>query len=158
MGSGNSGLYKSLAQSVNKGMVISVPAKALRHASVGEYTKNSNRLKSGCHSQDGIEELKRRNIKYVIVKTYPNGVRLGYIPDHLERRKRGLGKNQIGQLWFPKGWTDKDIRDAGAAILKSYKGKIKDGDTITGWYNKVKVGVIIRNKQTNTIFPAKEQE
>jgi len=158
MGSGKSGLYSSLAQSVSGRASISIPASAITHASTGTFLKNANRLKSGGHGQANIEEMKRRGIKFVIKKTFPNGVRLGYVPNHYEKRRRGLGKNQIGQLWFPKSWTESDIRKAGRAVLKAHKGRIKNGPTITGWYNGVKVGIIVRNRQIQTIFPTKEQE
>ena len=158
MGSGRSGLYSSLAQPVSKRLSISIPAKTVAHASVGTFLKNSNRLKSGGHGQANIEEMKRRNIEFVVKETFHNGVRLGYVPNHYEKRRQGLGKNQIGQLWFPKNWTENDIREAGKSVLKSYRGKIKDGTKATGWYNNVKVGIIIRNHQITTIFPTIEQE
>ena len=158
MGSGRSGLYSSLAQSASGRASISIPVSTITHASIGEYPKNANRLKSGGHSQANIEEMERRGIKYVIKKTFPNGVRLGYVPNHYEKRRQGLGKNQIGQLWFPKSWTEGDIRKAGKAVLKAYKGRIKNGSMVTGWYNGVKVGIIVRNRQIKTIFPTKEQE
>ena len=158
MGSGRSGLYSSLTKTANRRAGINIPASTIRHASIGTFHKNANRLKSGGHGQANIEEMKRRNIKYIIKKTFPNGVRLGYIPEHREKRRQGLGKGQIGQLWFPKNWTENDIRKAGKAVLETYKGKIKDGTKITGWYNNVKVGIIVRNHQITTIFPTKEQE
>ncbi len=158
MGSGRSGLYSSLAQSVGGRVSISIPAGTIPHASKGEFSKSSNRLKSGGHGQANIEEMGRRGIKYVIKKTFPNGVRLGYVPNHYEKRRQGLGKNQIGQLWFPKSWTESDIRKAGEVVLKTHKGRIKNGSMITGWYNGVKVGIIVRNRQIKTIFPTKEQE
>ena len=158
MGSGRSGLYSSLAQSVSGRASISIPVSTVTHASVGTFLKNSNRLKSGGHGQANIEEMKRRGIKFVIKKTFPKGVRLGYVQNHYERRRRGLDKGQIGQLWFPKNWTESDIRKAGQAVLRAHKGEIKNGATITGWYNNVKVGIIVNNRQIKTIFPTKEQE
>ena len=110
MGSGRSGLYSSLAQSVSGRASVSIPVSTIAHASVGTFLKNANRLKSGGHGQANIEEMKRRGIKFVIKKTFPNGVRLGYIPRHYEKRRQGLGKGQVGQLWFPKNWTESDIR------------------------------------------------
>ena len=158
MGSGRSGLYSSLAQSVSGRVSISIPVSTITHASKGEFLKSANRLKSGGHGQANIEEMKRRGIKYVIKKTFPNGVRLGYVPRHYEKRRQGLNKNQIGQAWFPKNWSENDIRKAGKTILKAYKGEIKNGTKITGWYNNVKVGIIVRNHTIVTIFPTNEQE
>lgn len=158
MGSGRSGLYSSLAQSVSGRTSISIPVSTITHASKGEFLENASRLKSGGHGQANIEELKRRGIKYVIKKTFHNGVRLGYVPRHCEKRRQGLNKKQIGQAWFPKNWSESDIRKAGKAVLKAYKGEIQNGTKITGWYNNVKVGIIVRNHQIVTIFPTNEQE
>jgi hypothetical protein len=158
MGSGKSNLYPSLAQSANNQPSIYISANTVVHASTGTFLKNSNRLKSGGHGQANIEEMKRRGIKFVIKKTFPNGVRLGYVPRHCEKRRRSLSEGQIGQLWFPKNWTESDIRKASKAILKFHKGEIKNGIKIVGWYNNVKVGIIINNHQITTIFPTKEQE
>ena len=153
MGSGNCGLYQSLPQSVSRVIRISFPISAVEHASVGEFT-STNRLKSGGHGQAGIEELERRGIDYVIEKTFSNGVRSGYVPYHSQPFKRKSG----GQLWFPKDWSETDIRRAGRAVLKAHKGKIKNGTMITGWYNGVRVGIIVNGGQIKTVFPTKEQE
>ena len=154
MGSGRSGLYSSLAQSVSGRASISIPVSTITHASIGEYPKNAKKLKSGCHSQAGIEELKRRGIRFKIEKTLKNGVRVGYVKDHTHKMKRKSG----GQMWFPKNWTEGDIKKAGMAVLKAHKGKIKNGSMVTGWYNKVRVGIIIGDGKIKTIFPTYEQE
>lgn len=154
MGTGESHSYPSLARSARGGESISFPASSLIHASIGEYTQNSNRLKSGCHSQAGLEELRRRGIKFEIEKTYRNGVRAGRVPQHYQKMKR----KSCGQLWFPKDWTSADIRKAARAVLLENPSLTKGEGMATGWYNNVKVGIIVRNGQIKTIFPTKEQE
>ncbi len=56
------------------------------HSNEGAYTKPRKgeqiRLKVGGHGQAGMNELDKYGIKYVIEKTYPNGVRVGRIPNH----------------------------------------------------------------------------
>ncbi len=108
------------------------------------------RLDSGGHGQDGMNLLDKYHIKYNIVKTYPNGVRVGNIPDH----KRKPKQSGIGQAWFPKNWSAKDIKKAGirVASLKTNK-HIPNGTVMFGMYNKVRVGVIKTNEVVSTIFP-----
>ena len=68
--------------------------------------------------------LEKNGIEYHIVKTYKNGVRVGYVPKHDKKAK----KSGIGQAWFPKSWTQKDITKAAEHVsqLKCNKG-VKDG-------------------------------
>ena len=49
--------------------------------------------------------MDKNGLKYRITKTCPNGVRVGYVEDHKDKRKRS-GNNQS---WFPKNWTQKDM-------------------------------------------------
>ena len=100
----------------------------------------------------GICKLDKYGIEYHIVKTYPNGVRVGYIPNHKDRRKQS-GTNQS---WFPRSWTSKDIKRAGehVANLKSNKSRsVKDGQPIFGMWKGVRVGVIRTKGIIGTIFP-----
>ena len=117
MGTSKSGRYLNA-----KGSGRSVSDFALVHSSEGAFTRSQTRvngemviklrLNNGGHSQKGMELLDKYGIKYNIVKTYPNGVRVGNIPNHKERSK----KTGIGQSWFPKSWTDKNIRRAGEHV------------------------------------------
>ena len=97
-----------------------------------------------------MNELDKYGIEYHIVKTYPNGVRVGYVPDHKDKKKR----SGIGQAWFPKDWTSRDIRHAGEHVV-GLKGnrKVKDGDTIWGMWKGVRIGVKRTNGKIATIFP-----
>ncbi len=112
------------------------------------------RLESGGHGQASLEIMNRHGVEYNIVKTYPNGVRVGNVPDHKKKFKKG-GTNQS---WFPKDWTDKDIRKAGehVARLKSNLNAL-DGKTLWGVYKGVRTGVIRTNGKIATIFPDSNQ-
>ena len=94
--------------------------------------------------------LDKYGIEYNIVKNYPNGVRVGNIPDHRDGRKR----TGIGQSWFPKNWTKKEIRHAGehVASLKSNK-HLKNGHIGFGNRKGVRVGIIKTKGEVATIFP-----
>lgn len=86
---------------------------AVIHSIEGDFTKQlvkingkkvtRLRLTNGGHGQRGIELLKKYGIKYNIVKTYPNGVRAGNIPNHKIKKKR----SGISQSWFPTNWNRK---------------------------------------------------
>ena len=93
-------------------------------------------------------------MEYNIVKTYPNGVRVGNVPNHKDPLKR-KGTNQA---WFPKKWTSRDIRRAGehVASLKENK-KIGNGKTMFGNYKGVRVGVKKTNGSISTVFPDSDQ-
>ena len=87
MGTSKSGRYIN-----TKGSGTSVSDFALIHSSEGKYTKPTRkndklRLVSGGHGQAGLNQLDKYGIKYNIVKTYPNGVRVGNIPNHKTKAK-----------------------------------------------------------------------
>ena len=154
MGTGKSGRYLN-----TKGSGRSVSDFALVHSSEGKYTKpvrkkDRLRLKSGGHGQIGMNQLDKYGIKYNITKTYPNGVRVGNIPTHSNRAK----KEGSGQAWFPKSWTNKDIRRAGEHVA-GLKGNrhIPDGKTVFGTYKGVRVGIMRTNGKIATIFPDSDQ-
>lgn len=112
------------------------------------------RLNNGGHSQKGMELLDKYGIKYNIIKTYPNGVRIGNIPNHMKKIKR----TGIGQSWFPQSWSEKDIRRAGEHVagLKSNR-HASDGEIIYGTYKGVRIGVIKTNGKIATVFPDSHQ-
>ena len=159
MGTSKNGRYLN-----TKGSGRSVSDFALVHSSEGAFTRSQTRvngdmviklrLNNGGHSQKGMELLDKYGIKYNIVKTYPNGVRVGNVPNHKERSK----KTGIGQSWFPKSWSDKDIRRAGEHVagLKGNR-RIPDGKTIYGVYKGVRVGVKRTNGKIATVFPDSDQ-
>ena len=103
MGTSKSGRYLN-----TEGSGRSVSDFALVHSSEGAFTRSQTRvngemviklrLNNGGHSQKGMELLDKYGIRYNIVKTYPNGVRVGNIPNHMQKAKR----KEMGQAWFPK--------------------------------------------------------
>ena len=97
-----------------------------------------------------MDLLDKYGIEYHVEKTFPNGVRVGYIPNHKDRLKRQSG----GQTWFPANWTEKDIRHAGEHVA-GLKGNrhVKDGVPVFGMFKGVKVGVIRTNGKIATVFP-----
>lgn len=113
------------------------------------------RLEAGGHGETGRKMLDKYGIEYHIVTTFSNGVRVGYIPNHYDKRKR----TGYGQSWFPKTWTSRDIRRAGehVANLKGNKN-VPDGTTVFGVYKGVRVGVKRTNGRISTIFPDVNQE
>lgn len=42
---------------------------------------------SGGHGQEGMDLLDKYKIEYHVEKTFPNGVRVGYIPNHKVKSK-----------------------------------------------------------------------
>lgn len=159
MGTSKCGRYLN-----TKGSGRSVSDFALVHSSEGTFAwkqirKNGKpakqiRLASGGHGQAGIELLDKYGIEYNIVKTYPNGVRVGNIPDHRDKRK----SKSDNQSWFPKSWTEKDIRRAGEHVAE-LKGNrhTPNGTPVFGIYKGVKVGIIRTHGKISTIFPDVDQ-
>lgn len=154
MGTTKSGRYLN-----TKGSAKSVSDYALVHSSEGTFTIPSKkgvnlRLKSGGHGEESIILLKKYNIEYNIVKTYPNGVRIGNVPNHIVKYKR----YGIGQTWFPQIWTNKDIRRAGEHVssLKTNRS-VPDGQIMYGNYKGVRVGVIKTNGNISSVFPDSDQ-
>ncbi len=154
MGTSKNGRYLN-----TNGTGRSVSDFALVHSNEGRYTKPSRkgdrlRLASGGHGQTGMEQLDKYGIKYNVVKTYSNGVRVGNIPDHVSKNKR----SGTSQSWFPKSWSEKDIRKAGEHVASLKKNRhTPDGKAIYGVYNHVRVGVIRTNGKIATVFPDSNQ-
>jgi len=128
---------------------------ALIHSFDGRFTRNPRtgkiqNIKSGGHGQSALDVMDRNGIKYNIIKTYPNGVRVGNIPSIKDRVK----KQGTGMAWFPKNWTTRDMVRAGEHVsgLKRNRG-VKDGTIIWGTYKGVRVGVIKTHGQVATVFP-----
>lgn len=159
MGTGKCGRYLN-----TEGSETSVSDFALVHSSEGAFTRTLTRVKGkavfklrlskGGHGQKNIELLNKYGIEYHIVKTYENGVRVGYVPRHMEKKK----KEGMTQSWFPESWTENDIRRAGEHVA-SLKGNhhIADKYTLWGVYKGVRVGVKRTNGKIATIFPDSDQ-
>lgn len=159
MGTGKSGRYLN-----TRGSGRTVSDFAVVHSKEGRFVKTlvkvngkvqfKPRLAAGGHGQAGMDLLDKYGIKYNIVKTYPNGVRVGNVPWH----KKSAKAQGIGQSWFPKNWTDKDIKRAGSHVA-SLKGNqhVPDGVIVYGNYKGVRVGVIRTNGKISTVFPDSNQ-
>ena len=150
MGTGKSGRYLN-----TKGSGTSVSDFAVMHSSEGTFIYNNktgkiSRLRSGGHGQAAIDIMKRNGVEFEIVKTYPNGVRVGNVAWHYSKLKR----TGIGQSWFPESWTGRDIRRAGEHVagLKSNR-RVPDGKTIYGTYKGVKIVVKRTHGTIATVFP-----
>ena len=159
MGTSKNGRYLN-----TRGSGRSVSDYALVHSNEGTFShrlvykdgKHQKQLilASGGHGQEGIKLLDKYHIKYNIVKTFQNGVRLGNVPDHQLKRKR-TGKHQA---WFPKNWSEKDIRHAGEHVTGLRKNRHKpDGSTLFGIWKGVKIGVKLTNGKISTVFPTYDQ-
>lgn len=130
---------------------ITVNSDRIKHSSLGEFN-NNNRLVNGGHGQENIDYLEQNGIEYNIVKEYPNGVRVGNIPDHKNKFK----KTGTGQAWFPKNWTAQDISNAGEYVANLPENlNVPYGQWMFGEYNGVRVGVIKNEKfkGIGTIMP-----
>jgi len=144
-----------------KGSNRTISEYVLVHSIEGSYinvdSKNPEKplqLKTGGHGEDVFKILKKHNIGFTITKTFPNGVRVGNVENHVDKKKRE--KNQ--QLWFPKNWRKKDILEAGEHVLRLKKNQnAKVGDRIYGMWKGVKVMVIKSDGKRGTIAPAYDQ-
>jgi hypothetical protein len=142
----------------------SVSDFALVHSSEGSFTRSQTRangkmviklrLDNGGHSQKGMDLLDKYGIKYNIEKTYSNGVRVGNVPDHKNPKKR----KSLSQTWFPRSWSENDIRRAGEHVagLKSNR-HVPNGKPVYGTYKSVRVEVIRTNGKIATVFPDSDQ-
>ena len=159
MGTTKSGRYLN-----TRGSGRSVSDFALVHSNEGDFVRKQIRvsgkpaiqlrLGNGGHGQKGMELLDKYGIAYFIEKTYPNGVRVGYVPDHKRPNKR----KSMSQTWFPKSWTENDIKRAGEHVSGLRKNRhVSNGVTVFGVYKGVRVGVIRTNGKIATIFPDANQ-
>lgn len=130
----------------------------IRHSSLGDFTINPktgkiSKFKSGGHGEENIKFLKKNSIDFNIAYEYNNGVRIGNVPGHKEKKKRS-GNNQT---WFPKWWNRKTIKNAGKKVLKK-NINIPNGIQATSIYRNVKVGIRKTNGHVATIYPTKDQK
>lgn len=153
MGTGKSGKYYT-----THGSSV-IHHEALIHSLEGEYinhqrTGSPYRLKSGGHGQDAIDYMRKQNIEFNIVYTYENGVRVGNVPKHRDRRKQ-RGTNQS---WFPSNWSQDDVVRASEYVTKLKRNTNRpDGYKMWGKYKKVWVYVVKTNGKIATVFPDSNQ-
>ena len=61
-------------------------------------------------------------------------------------------------MWFPKSWTEKDIRHAGEHVAGlKHNRHSPDGTTLYGIWKGVKVGVKLTHGKISTVFPTHDQ-
>ena len=148
MGSGVSGRYYSSHGSKT------IHHQALIHSFDGRFTYDSktkalSRMISGGHGQSNIDYLASNGIKVKIVKTYPNGFRVGNVPIHKNKLKR----EKNGQTWFPRTWSQKDMVKAGEHVSKLKKNRhVKDGVAIYGMYKNVELALLKRTGKSPQYF------
>ena len=159
MGTSKSGRYlntRGSARAVSNYALVHSNEGTFSHRLVYQNGKHQKKLilASGGHGQAGIKLLDKYHIKYNIVKTYSNDVRVGNVPDHQVKRKR----TGTHQAWFPKSWSEKDIKHAGEHVagLKHNRHQ-PDGSTLYGTWKGVRVGVKLTHGRISTVFPTYEQ-
>ena len=128
-----------------------ISPESLNHSNKGEFTSSSKKHISGGHGQDNIDYMDKNGIKYEINRIYNNGVRVGNILNSADRKMRS-GNNHS---WFPKDWSEFDIKNAANNILKKYKYP-KNGK-FSGTFKNVKVTIILKDGKIKTIYPNKYQ-
>jgi len=152
---------------------LTIPEETTAHASLGDFTNPKNpkkqavgNFKSGGHGQENINFLKQHAIEYNIVHEYPNGVRIGNVPEHKDKIK----KTGTKQSWFPKNWSSEEIAKAGRSVannkdLSKYelKPNIVNDQVISIFkyseYKGVTVGICydVNKRKITTIFPDETQ-
>lgn len=103
-----------------------------------------------------MHSLSAHHEKYVVQKTFENGVRLGKIPS----AKKLHDREDFQHAWFPKRWKDGDVKKAGLVLLlhpKSWFKKKEDNVRIVGNVDNVNVGVKVDKGIAKTIFPLYNQ-
>ena len=107
-------------------------------------------MKSGGHGEENLLFLRKQKLSYDIDTEYSNGVRLGHIDRH--NNKRDTRKN--GHAWFPQNWDRNEIRKSAEYVASLKRNQVLiDGKRHTGRYRGVTVGIIARNGRVKTIFP-----
>lgn len=132
--------------------------RTIKHSSLGDFTLDPrtgkiSKFKCGGHGEENIKFLKNNNIDFNIAYEYNNGVRVGNVPEHKDKKKRS-GNNQT---WFPKWWNRKIIKKAGEKVLKN-NINLPNGKQATSMYKNVKVAIRKTNGQVTTIYPTKDQK
>lgn len=154
MGTSKPGRYMN-----TKGSARTMSQFSLVHSSEGKFTRPQRptdpiKLMSGGHGQKGMHLLDKYGIAYNIEKIYPNGVRVGNVPDHKDRRKR----HGLNQSWFPASWSEKTIKRAAEHVAQLHRNRnVPDGQIMYGTFKGVRVGVIKTHGQIATAFPDSNQ-
>lgn len=93
--------------------------------------------------------MDKNGIKYNIVKTYKNGVRVVNVPNHWRKSKQ----SGTQQSWFPKSWNQNNVVRAAEHVCGLKKNRCaSDGTKIYGKYKGVWVVVIKTHGNVATVF------
>lgn len=134
-----------------------ISQKTQKHSAKGDFVYPKEyrpqkvlTMKSGGHGQENIVFLKKKKLSFSVDTEFANGVRLGHIDRHFQRRD----KRKNGHAWFPSSWDRQDIKKAGQHVVSLKRNaKLIDGYKHTGRYRGVTVGVIARKGLVKTVFP-----
>ena len=150
--------YFKPLKDINLSGIMIPDKKAMNHSIIGDYISPSKefsngRLGGGGHTVQAMTEMNRRGISYNVIRTGNNGVIFGNVPDHKEKFK----KTGERQTWFPKNWTEHDIRAAG--IYVANKGSVPASAKYAreAVYKNVNVRTDLTNGRIATINPSYNQ-
>ena len=146
--------------------IMTIRKSTLDHTTKGKFTglKNPNKSVSisnggrpdgGFHSESSFKILKNSGTPGTVNETLPNGVRIGNIELHKDKKKRDLN----GQTWFPKDWSDDDILIAATSIVNNPANKISDNIYFGNYIcHDENVGIKIHTNKPGSIFPDKDNQ
>lgn len=145
--------------------IMTVRKSTLDHTTKGVFTglknpnkppsyKNGGRPDKGFHSESSFAVLKSNGTQGKVTETLPNGVRIGNIEFHKDKEKR----EDNGQTWFPKDWTDDNILEAATAVLN--KPLSVNNHKYIGDYtlHKKTVRIVVYTNNPGTIYPDKNNQ
>ncbi len=139
----------------------------MNHVIVGDFKNGSKefpkgRLASGAHAYKCIENVTNKGCNCHVTGEFSNGVKVGYVENHVLKTKDGKGKREnsdIGQSWFPKTWSDDDIRNAGTYVANNKEVWDETKRFGAGVYNGVRIGFYTDLQgQPTTLFPDNSQQ
>ena len=141
--------------------IMTIRKSTLDHTTKGAFTNlknpskppggnNGGKPEKGFHAESSFKLLEDKGFKCQVNETLPNGVRIGTIQEHKTRIKR----EDNGQVWFPKDWTDDDILVAATAIINNPKNKMGENDYL-GLYKCHDENVLIQiyTNKPGSIYP-----
>ena len=147
--------------------IFTVSDKTMNHVIVGDFKNGSKefpkgRLASGAHAYKCIENVTNKGCNCHVTGEFSNGVKVGYVENHVLKTKDGKGKREnsdIGQSWFPKTWSDDDIRNAGTYVANNKEVWDETKRFGAGVYNGVRIGFYTDLQgQPTTLFPDNSQQ
>lgn len=157
-------MLKTLKELEDDG-IMTIRKSTLDHTTKGVFTKlknpnkpanlkNGGRPDKGFHSESSFNILEKNGTPGNITQILPNGVRVGNVQFHKSKIKR----EENGQTWFPKDWTDEDILKAAIFILN--KPLSKDKFKYVGNYtlHDETVRLIVYKNNPGTVYPDRDNQ